>query len=657
MKIAERLKVIDAIITNMANLKISLNKIDDSVIINQIIAKLNHGLKLEKIKTCFFYHSDERKEEVQSTHFIGKQEVDVKVLNDFDGNIDADFIAMVVDSIEMNSDFIGVIEELRKKQSPFCLIFVKPEYKETFLSIKKLEESKLFVLTNPDKNILSVLKTIDTRVSMIDKTLFQKLIKTRTLFDILDKQINHNILNLKAKHILNKGEFIEMQFNDVRKLNKYSSGFKNSIAVEFSKIGSHVKATSSKFLNENNDQAGEVSKEIKSYIGFQEEESSKQQTIKVSEGFIESILEKTQTKAESTIDKEVNYIKIALNNLGNKINQDLLDIEVEPINDPPEINIVKEEIYHSVIKPRNSFDKTVPKKGLYTLFMDLRTPIFMMMPIIMIWGILGALLVKPDKGIVNEEVIYKNDKDVIVITKLPEFLGSDFLQASKAFIKELNEALNDGAFLIHGVEAIMFTQGVRNKEARSFIDEDNKELTLYLNSDRSDVIAKLNNPELNLLNKKSSYSGGGGYSRIGKALAGLPNPRLIFLLIMLLIAGYVRKKYKSFNIEKIHAVEKEKFGLIQTLQSDIHKYRSSIFTSWKQISDQNLKGLQDVFTKSVDKNISLKIDEENFKLKEKKLLYEKRSQNFKEKEKKLNDMLSGIGKMKKELESFQREIA
>ncbi len=641
----------------MANLKFSLNKIDDSVVINQIIAKLNEGLKLPNIKLSMIHFSNESKDETESTQYIGRQQIETREQNTINEIPQADFIAVVVDKNEFNAEFIGFIEQVKNHGTPYCLVFTDAAHKETFLSLKRLDESKMLIVKTHDKSTSAILKTIDDKISMIDGMLANKLHSTKTLYNILDKQINHNILNLKAKHILNKGEFIEMQFNDIRKLNKYSTSLRSTIGAEISHIGNQVKANSSKFLNENNTGKGKVSEEIRTYIGFQEEESSKQQTIRISEGFIDSIVEKTQSNVKSNIDKEIQFIKTAVNKLGLKINQELLDINVEPIKEVPAINVQKEEIFNSVLKPKNNIEKTVPKKGLYSLFMDLRTPIFMLMPLIMLWGILGALLIKPDVGAIDENILLKNGKDVIVITMLPEFLGSDFPQASKKFEKELNKRLNAGDFLVHGVEAVMFTQGKNGKEARLFIDEENKEISLYLNSDRSDVTAKLMEPSLNLLKKKTSVSGGGGFGKIAQALAGLPNPRLIFFLLMLLIAVYVRNKYKSFNSEKVHLVEKEKIGLLQSLQTEIHKYRNSIFGSWKNISDTTLKGVQDILTRDVETNISVKVEDETFKLKEKKSLYEKRSQNFKEKEKKLKETLMGIGKMQKELELFQKEIS
>lgn len=378
-------------------------------------------------------------------------------------------------------------------------------------------------------------------------------------------------------------------------------------------------------------------------------------SIETSKNSVKSVLVENQHWTEKKLKGIEKYVTDILQNIGI---EEKLDVD-SPFDDR---NI--DWILNDNLQVEADWTRSFTQKGLYHLFMELRTPMFMLLPFMMIGSLFAALLIGVDKGEINTSLTHNNSRQEIVeITKLPSkyFPDDPDRQGYLQFIEDLNKRINDGVFDRNTITILDYNSTLdrynkNSKTVNYLFDPTTNYLTLFPISNRREVIEILQDPSFKLL-----HQGGGnirmGYSALFGLMAKVSDYKyLVFGGLMLLILWYGRKKFKDYKKEKVDTALKEKKSLRSLLRTQFEKATQNTLHAWQSNVSDVFRMYQDIIMQQIQKLIDEKVEEETQIAQIQKQLTDTRSKNFVNHEKEIQKIQKEIIHLNRELDRNIRDI-
>lgn len=376
---------------------------------------------------------------------------------------------------------------------------------------------------------------------------------------------------------------------------------------------------------EANDEAiASLRKDIINFVGFKETKGNRNITIKIPPTAIEHFSKSMQTALGNFYEAKLNYTKKLFENMETDIRKDLQvkHIDLPKFKETPQATekLKKPNAEFTFEKP---YEKQITKKGIGQLLMDLRTPIFMLMPFMMIAGVLGSLMGSKDVGQIDEATLSYQNRPCIVINQLPKHYDGEF----RVFINNvdnkrtkgiLNKAIKDELATEPQLAIVntVIEKGNGRQQVIKTLDYeyDSMQASLYLflteNADREFVIDKLFDSSLSLLNIQSG-SGGRmmGLSGLARAMSGLRDYRVfIFGGLLSLVTWFIITRKKSMSNELKEDREKEQKRLKLDFKMDLERAVQQSNGKWKSKLNDYLSQYQNTFVQFVESSFYNGVD-------------------------------------------------
>lgn len=385
---------------------------------------------------------------------------------------------------------------------------------------------------------------------------------------------------------------------------------------------------------EANDEAiADLKKNMINFVGFKEVKGSRNITIKIPPTAIEHFSKSMQTALGNFYETKLNSTEQLFGNMEANIRKDLrskhIDLPKFKTTGQAKEKLKKPVTEFTFEKP---YEKQITKKGIGQLLMDLRTPIFMLMPFMMIAGVFGSLMGSKDVGQIDEATLFYQNRPCIVINQLPKHYDGEF----RVFINNvdnkrtkglLNKAIKDELatepqFAV--VNSVIEKANNRKQVIETLDYEYNsRQASLYLflteNADRQFVINKLFDSKLGLLDIQSVRGGRMmGLSGLARAMSGLRDYR-VFIIggLLSLVAWFVITRKKSMSNEVIEARQKEqkrlkldfKMDMERAIQQSNSKWKSKLNDYLNEHQNKLVQFVENAFYKGIDNLKEQKIQE------------------------------------------------
>ncbi len=489
-------------------------------------------------------------------------------------------------------------------------------------SAKYLEVAQLY--TTPIKAILSD-DHIKTQLQIARLKNYLKY--AHRVYQLLCDDLNHTEDKLQGKSILIYKRQLAFQNNDAELSNKELGVLKSKIDNEFKQMNRYVEEKVENFDREIPEYK-ELIEEIISFLGFVEHKAGKYITLKISEGAIKDKTKKSGAILTTFFDTIINHANAKIKDLDNTIKSQCKEwkLNMSRIGIAGLHNTLTKEIltYNNTL-PDKPYEKQISFKGIGGLVMELRTPLFMLMPFMMIFALFGALVDGEDKGNIDESILFYNNRPSIAIDRLPESRDNEYRRfinevegyrdpKKGVFDKEINNELVTEPQL--AVKTVEVQQNYNNKISTEetldfYFDSKKRIIYLYLNenADRNFVIKKLYDPSLKLLSIPSSTRRGFGIGGLIRGLSGLREYRYLILIgLVSLISWFIITRKGSMDTELKASKNKEKQKLNSELKQHIEKNAKQSIQKWRIKLIDELAQRQNILLKTIEKELYKNIE-------------------------------------------------
>ena len=635
-----------------------------------VIEQLKNKLVVKEIKILLIAHGEcavRPNDRYQSINGVVESFQLSSLPNDIEQKADeADVVVFaIIDALDpFDRAFRDTIKEFSRNLPHACLAMTD-ENKRDANSMVSVRRQRAVVLEERRKDLATILKKVGEETPLSTFVLAKNKESIADQIDLLDYAIKETSQNAAAKSVINSGEFLEMQIADVRILSKQLSVLKTKLQRSFKSLSHQFEIKNEDFFGIAGDQSKDVREKIDTFKGFREEELGKNLIVKITDGFKNDIyadIEKnTSEYIEGQMQDSVEKVKSLRVELDAALKSIEIDAKVTEEQDLPENTI--QRIFDSTPKGNKELERSFSKKGMYALFMELRTPLFMLMPIIML-----VMLLKPVLGIfenlgkedyIDRSTITFDGRPTIKVVGHPR--SDKILEIYDLLYSDIEASINsrdisESPFTVKGDLVLDYEEVTKDKKTskRPRLRQEEDGIYVMLTSDRETILANFEAAFLSKGGKTRAGGGGGGIGVIFKMINKIPHSEYILLGLIFLIIYYIRVKLREFNREVEVDSADAKRTIRGNFKGDIERYISTLQSKWKSSQDHWMRNTQDRFVADLENNINRKIDFENKRIQELKVLYDKRSKKFKETEKELKDFQKELIKLKQEVNSCAR---
>jgi len=448
---------------------------------------------------------------------------------------------------------------------------------------------------------------------------------------------------------------------------KIGSGYKQLIGYAEGKIDT---------LDRTNPEYRKLEEEITSFLGFVETKGSRYLTLKISEGAVQDKMQKANALLSDFFGNLTEEVNKGIATVEGDIKARFRDWQLDPpdIDTPPiDQGFTQEVLGLSPALPDKPYEKQIMAKGFGSLLMELRTPLFMLMPFMMIFALFASLVGEDDTGHIDETVLFHDNRPVIAVDQLPESRDNEFGR----FIDELegHNAPGKGVFE-KGIEGELATEpqlavqlievpqtygNTTKTEQQLDYFYDNKAQTVYLylnpNADRNFVIDKLYDPDLELLTIPASTRRGFGIGGLIRILSSLSDYRyIIFTGLLALISWFVITRKRSMDAELASAKAKERAKLNSDLRQHVDKTVKGNIQRWRTKLVDELNARENTLLKKTERTLGRNVENQRRqKLQEKKSI-QKRTATLKLEKTKLSNFKSELRKLRSKYDLVQTKL-
>jgi len=493
----------------------------------------------------------------------------------------------------------------------------------------------------------------------------------KAVYQIINDDLLEREAVIKGKMLLANNRQTQVDANKGGPTTKDISFLKTKID---GKIKQTIKQVDHKIVNFNKEQPDfkTLLKDINSFLGFVENKSSRYLILKISEG---ALKDKTD-KAGTILTNFFESIVIMVNSEIEAVKQDVKTHFKEWKLEAPDLQILpikktlpKEIVATTNLAPEKPFEKQITSKGIGSLLMELRTPLFMLMPFMMIFALFGALVGGDDVGLIDESLRFYNNRPCVAITKLPESRGNAFgaflddlnsKNKKGLFSKEIEEELTDEPQLATRTEIVESHGRAKSVQKLDYYFDNKKSIAyIYLKSNdhRSFVIETLFDPGYKLLSISSSKRMGFGLGGLINKLKGLSEYRYIILVFLVsLIGWFVTTRKRSMSAELTSSKNREQHKLNSDLKQHVEKTAKQNLQKFRTTITEVLTVNQQATLKTIERTLSASIEaKKQQKITETKLI-QKRLTTIKNDKSKLTSLKTDHRKIRSKLEQLETKI-
>ncbi|MGB5437556.1 MAG: hypothetical protein WBM98_16805 [Maribacter sp.] len=416
--------------------------------------------------------------------------------------------------------------------------------------------------------------------------------------------------------------------------------------------------------------------EITSFLGFVENKGSRYLTLIISEGAVQDKIQKANKLLMDYFEDILSKVNKGIQDLEMEIREqfqewqlDLPEIETLPIDS----KLTNEVLSGSNSLPDKPYQKQIISKGIGSLLLELRTPLFMLMPFMMIFALFASLVGEADKGKVDETVMFHENRPAIAINRLPESRNNEFGR----FINELERYNAPGKDVFEkGIEGELVTEpqlavksvevpqnygnGTKTEQRLDyFFDSQDQMVYLYLNpnADRNFVIDKLYDPGLELLTIPNSTRRGFGIGGLIRFLSGLRDYRyIIFIGLLGLISWFIITRKRSMDAELVAAKEKERFKLNSDLKQHMDKIIKLNVQKWRSKLVEELGSRENTLLKEAERALKHNIENKHMQKTQEKKILQKRTASLKIQKSKLSNFKSELHKLRIKFDQLETKF-
>jgi F0F1-type ATP synthase membrane subunit b/b' len=635
----------------------------------ELISSLKEQFRLDAINVVIVYYGDciYRPEDRFSNIKINVNRYNIKELptNYLEFLHSADIVFFTFDSQlnELNRELRLELREATRSLNNIIAVYQKDLEREvsTIITTRRnlyipLENSKMEI-----QNILRKLaETVDIAVFKLAKNkavINQKI----DLLDFIFRELGNNAV---AKSIITAGEFLEIQIGDVRVLGKQQSILRNKLSKSFKSITIEAEHKNEEFFSTYNPIIKELRSKIESYNGFKSISLTKAVSLKMTEEFQNEIYSEFRNQTANYIANLVNEVKDSVGIIRQELDEALTSIDIshkltkEETLEKGTIDRLLDSTTYSV----KDHERTYNTKGMNQLFTELRAPLFMLMPVLMLF-----MLFKPitklftkigEKDFIDRSITESNGIPTIKVVGHPRYekIEEIFETLFDDIKSEINgKEVKSSPFYIKGNLVIQYEEsGDKNRPVKTpIIKTDEEAVYIMLHTDREEVLEKFEQTYLMEAPKKSS-STTAGMGVIFKFIQNLPYAEYVLLVLLFIVGYFIWKKIEEFRKEETIDVLDAKKTIRTNFLTDFDRYLSTVQSKWKSSQDTWIRNIQESFLADLENCINSKIDNETKKLQELKGLYDKRTKIFKDNEKELKDFELELRKVKAEFNNYTR---
>jgi len=493
----------------------------------------------------------------------------------------------------------------------------------------------------------------------------------KLVYQIISDDLLEREAVIKGKMLLANNKQSQVDANNGRPTTKDISYLKTKID---GKIKQTIKQVDHKIVNFNKEQPDfkTLLQDISSFLGFVENKSSRYLILKISEGALKDKTDKAGTILINFFESIVTLVNSEIE----AVKQDVVahfkewkletpDIQILPIRK----SLPKEIVATTNLAPDKPFEKQITSKGIGSLLMELRTPLFMLMPFMMIFALFGALVGGDDVGLIDESLRFYNNRPCIAITKLPESRGNAFgaflddlnsKNKKGLFSKEIEEELTDEPQLATRTEIVESYGKAKSVQKLDYYFDNKKSIAyIYLKSNdhRSFVVETLFDPGYKLLSISSSKRTGFGLGGLINKLKGLSEYRYIILVFLVsLIGWFVTTRKRGMSAELTSSKNREQHKLNSDLKQHVEKTAKQNLQKFRTTITEVLTVNQQATLKTIERTLSASIEaKKQQKINETKLI-QKRLTTIKNDKSKLASLKTDHRKIRSKLEQLETKI-
>lgn len=477
--------------------------------------------------------------------------------------------------------------------------------------------------------------------------------RTEDLINV-SKLLEHNLKiktnDLSSDYLLSEKQLIENKFRENEISSKDLNELRLSVSKGFRNISKSIEDGVSDWEQETE---GSFLKKLKDSVEgtdkFYEQEGVKNITLKVPEGVLDNLKSQTSEKLSKEFQRIIHLVKGNLDVIQKEVKRQfqVLGIGVPMIVQTTLSESISDEILDQNLHFSRGYEKQINKKGISHLMMEIRTPLFMIMPLMMFVGLFGSFFTSEDRGIISGQTSYQ-EKQAIIIEKLPDFQlkkHGGFKQFaenelySKRYRNKLTIKNDEGSQYmfeerVKKIETI--AQYTKKKKIKTesklnyLVTDDNSKLVIFLHerANRNEVIDILENPESGFLVKVESGGGMGGYSALGKIAPALGKYKFFVLGgLVLLLGGFIRKKKSDFAEEKTEIRDREKKTMRQALKQDVEKIYKTSIARWRSKVIDYAKEQETNLLMIIDNSLNQAIEQNKIEVRENMARVERRMKN------------------------------
>ena len=583
-----------------------------------------------------------------------------------------DFRILVYNNPDINLDKFNIILNELSLGIP-CVFLVGMNAKEALKQHKlKLYINTSFIYTFDrgdlhNTRLLDIISSDDFKPKLSFLKLIHQVNSLLKSCDIITQQINNKKRNLKSDYLLSKRELLKYELKEADVTNKDVVQLKNEINRIYSPLYKIIEKEKTQLEKRGGGVfLDKVAQEVEQLDKFKSEEKGKSNILFIPQGVLDAMVQKNLGLLRSSFKKTVEQIKKK---------QSLVEIEIKHLF--KELNVetpvlyshsIKEDLVEETLQQNmileKEYERSMTKKGWSSLMSDIRGPLFMLMPLMMMASIFGSFFVTEDVGNILENEIAYNNRPAVIITKLPEkYEEKGFTQFAENYLfgrTGQHIFTRNQIFELNVIQRKEVTTNSFGKKKEKIIKQNDylvldDRLIVFLHKDAShkEVVTKLMAPENNLLVIEASSRGGGGITALYRLGSFFGEYRyLVLFSIVALFTWFIRKKSKEFETDRNYNLTQQKKTLVKDLQAEFDKIiRKSIVSCSAKLTN-HLKKQEDGHQISAHKKLTMHIDNNKQNLLEQGNISKRRDRNVQSKEIKLNDSERDLMQISKELKDI-----
>lgn len=442
-------------------------------------------------------------------------------------------------------------------------------------------------------------------------SLYNQLHEAYSASRVLDHLLANQRTILMGKKVITQMRSLQNQAQSLEVSGTQIQQLKSDLQKQFRRIARALENRIQKQEIEKRKNLEQIQQEIEGFNSPFIDNSKSHSTIKLPVDFLHHIRSRVRSYQNHLFSLDLEFVKEAILQLEKELKFKLSQLGVTHPVFPSQLrpaSSIEEFVDHGIVFDKD-YEKQVPRKGISQLISEIRAPLFMIMPLFMMFMIVVSLWRSTD----GEAQISGNK---IVINKMPSGFqfNNEFIDQFSRKIVE-NSGLKDKFILEEGGRGN--SKVIKHDVPSGTVDQ--TPIVLYFNETVSarEIESIIKDKRFGLLEGRD---GGNAQSIYNFLEQFYPYRWYVSVIVLLALFWLVYKKKKDFDKETQEVVDKELRLLKINLKQDMSRLANSLGQKWKtlllnQVNDQQGVTLQ-VIDNTLVRNLNNRKDKTDEQLKQ-----------------------------------------